>query len=90
MKSYIVNACLILSIFAVNALGCFATDKDEALKPYENTGCWWVEDKPENAMVGHNLGLRSVLIEHGHNMHFYHDNIPVMKNWRQLYELVTA
>jgi hypothetical protein len=65
-------------------------DKDEALKPYKDTGCWWVEDKPENAMVGHNLGLRSVLIEHGHNMHFYHADIPVMKNWRQLYELVTA
>jgi FMN phosphatase YigB (HAD superfamily) len=65
-------------------------DKDEALKPYENTGCWWVEDKPENALVGHNLGLRSVLIEHGHNMHFYHASVPVMKNWKQVYELVTA
>jgi hypothetical protein len=77
---------------AFDRIVCLDTgaDKDAALEPYKDTGCWWVEDKPENALVGHKLGLRSILIEHGHNMHFYHDNVPVMKNWKQLYELVTA
>lgn len=71
---------------------CLATgaDKDEALKPYESTGYWWFEDKPENAEVGLDLGLRSVLMEHGHNMSYVNSKIPVVKNWKQLYELVTA
>ena len=70
---------------------CLATgaDKDQALLPYKDTGCWWVEDKPENAIVGHNLGLKSILMEHGHNMHYYHESIPVVKNWKEVYELVT-
>jgi len=70
---------------------CLATgaDKDEALLPYKDTGCWWIEDKPENAVVGHNLGLKSILMEHGHNMHHYHEDIPVVKNWKEVYELIT-
>jgi hypothetical protein len=64
-------------------------DKDAALLPYKDTGCWWVEDKPENAVVGHDLGLRSILMEHGHNMYHYHDAIPIVKNWREAFELIT-
>jgi len=64
-------------------------DKDEALLPYKDTGCWWVEDKYDNALVGHNLGLRSILMEHGHNMHWYHEDIPIVKNWREIFERIT-
>lgn len=64
-------------------------DKDGALHPYKDTGCWWVEDKPENAIVGHNLGLNSLLMEHGHNMHHYHEHIPVVKNWKEAFERIT-
>lgn len=63
-------------------------DKDQALIPYKNSDLWWIEDKPANADVGHALGLRSLLIEHGHNM----DHVcpyPVVKNWREIYELIT-
>jgi hypothetical protein len=65
-------------------------DKDEALEPYKNSGCWWIEDKPENAEVGLRLGLRSVLMEHGHNMHHANKRIPVVKNWREIYALITS
>jgi hypothetical protein len=65
-------------------------DKNEALKPYESTGYWWVEDKPENALVGHNLGLRAILMEHGHNMWHYHKDIPVVKNWKEIYSLIVG
>ena len=65
-------------------------DKDDALAPYKDTKCWWVEDKPENAEVGYNLGLRSILMEHGHNMYHYHKDIPVVKNWKEIFELVTT
>lgn len=64
-------------------------DKDDALKPYETTGCYWVEDLPKNAITGANLGLRSLLMEHGHNMHHYHDHVRTVKNWEEIYRIVT-
>lgn len=64
-------------------------DKNYALEEYADSGCWWVEDKPENADVGYDLGLRSVLMEHGHNMN-HECPYPVVKNWRELYELITT
>jgi hypothetical protein len=48
-----------------------------------------VEDKPENAEVGHRLGLDSILIEHDHNLDFEHPDIPIAYNWREIYEMVT-
>ena len=65
-------------------------DKNFALEEYADSGCWWIEDKPENAEVGLDLGLRSVLMEHGHNMHHVNERIPVVKNWREIYELITS
>ena len=65
-------------------------DKNEALEEYRDTGCWWIEDKPVNAEVGHAVGLRSLIIEHGHNMHYYHEHITLVKNWRDVYEIVTG
>jgi hypothetical protein len=65
-------------------------DKTEALLPYKNSGLWWCEDKPENAEVGHALGLRSILMEHGHNMSHANKQIPVVKNWREIYAIITS
>ena len=64
-------------------------DKHDALTDYQDSGCYWVEDKPENADVGHALGLKSILVEHGHNMN-YECPYPVVKNWREIYELITS
>lgn len=63
-------------------------DKDEALAPYKDSNLLWVEDKPENAQLGLDMGLDAVLIEHGHNMHL--DNILLLKNWKEVYEYVTG
>ena len=63
-------------------------DKHEALEPYRGSACWWVEDKPENAKVGFDIGLKSIIIEHGHNMHYYHESIPIVKNWKELYNII--
>ena len=65
-------------------------DKNEALEEYRDTGCYWIEDKPVNAEAGHAVGLRSLVIEHGHNMHYYHEHITLVKNWRDVYEIVTS
>jgi len=64
-------------------------DKEEALEEYEGTGCYWLEDKPENAVAGYRAGLRSLLVEHGHNMHHYHEGITIVKNWKEIYQLIT-
>ena len=70
---------------------CLATvaDKHEALEPYRDSGLWWVEDKPENADAGYELGLRSILLEHGHNMH-HECAYPIVKNWREIFDLITT
>jgi len=67
-------------------------DKDEALDEYTNTGCWWVEDKPENAVEGSRCGLRSLLMDHGHNLEFDSTNLNItrVRNWKEIYELVVA
>jgi hypothetical protein len=63
-------------------------DKHEALEEYEGTGCWWIEDKPENAVAGYRAGLKCLLLEHGHNMHHDHPDIHLVKNWREIFEIV--
>jgi FMN phosphatase YigB (HAD superfamily) len=62
-------------------------DKHDALAEYKDSGCHWIEDKPENADVGHLLGLKSILVEHGHNMH-HECPYPVVKNWREIYSII--
>jgi FMN phosphatase YigB (HAD superfamily) len=64
--------------------------KHQALTQYRDSGLVWVEDKPENALAGHQLGLSSILMEHGHNMHYHHPDITVVKNWRQIYDLLVT
>lgn len=65
-------------------------DKDEALEDYEGSGLIWIEDKPENAEAGYRAGLNCMLMEHGHNMHYYHEHIPLHKNWRSIYESLSV
>jgi len=63
-------------------------DKDTALEPYRDTGYFWIEDKKVNCEVGHALGLKSILMEHGHSLDFDNPSIPVVKNWKEIYELI--
>ena len=65
-------------------------DKDEALEEYRNTGCWWVEDKPQNAVVGHNAGLNSILMDHDHNRDFEHPEVKRVDCWQEIYQLVLS
>lgn len=67
-------------------------DKHDALDAYRGTGCYWVEDKPENAVVGATRGLQSLLMAHEHNADFIDNNpfdIKRVQNWKEIYELVT-
>ena len=64
--------------------------KDDILEEYEGTGLLWIEDHIKNAETGYELGLRPLLFEHGHNMSYEHPEIPRVKNWKEIYELVTG
>ena len=64
-------------------------DKDEALSKYKGSNCYWIEDKPENAEAGLQFGLRPIVMEHGHNMHYTHPKIKTVKNWEKLYRFIT-
>lgn len=64
-------------------------DKDEALEPYRDSGCWWIEDKPENADLGNKLGLESILVLHPFNAD-YVGLARRAKNWKEIYEIIVG
>ena len=64
-------------------------DKDEALEPYRDSGYVWIEDKIVNCEIGNKLGLKSLLMGHGHNMDYENPAIPRVLNWKQIYEIIT-
>jgi hypothetical protein len=69
-------------------LDCGA-DKTEALEDWNGEELWWIEDKIENAEAGLNISLKPLLMEHGHNLSYNHPEIPRVKNWKQIYEIIT-
>jgi FMN phosphatase YigB (HAD superfamily) len=64
-------------------------DKDDALEVYRDSGCYWVEDKVENAELGARLGLNSVIMGHGHNAN-YSGDLPRVQNWKEIVELIVG
>lgn len=50
----------------------------------------WIEDKPENAVVGAHLGFESVLIGHGHNRNFNHESVTRLIDWEEIYAFIRS
>jgi len=63
-------------------------DKDDELSEYKNSYLPWIEDKPENAETGANMGLESLLIEHSHNMDC--KGFHLFKDWKSVYQHITG
>ena len=63
-------------------------DKDSALAEFHNTGLYWVEDKPKNAVAGLKYGLKPILIDHPYNRDFKHPDIIRVSNWKDIHELI--
>ena len=65
-------------------------DKTEVLKElakiYPET--FWIEDKVGNAKIGSDLGFESILVAHPHIKTEDTGSIPIMKNWKEVYEFV--
>lgn len=64
------------------------SDKDHVLAEYRDSNCWWVEDKPENAIAGLSCGLRPILITHDHNRNFQHACVQRAESWQQVYDII--
>jgi hypothetical protein len=77
---------------AFEQLVCLDTgaDKDAALEPYRDSGLYWIEDKVSNAVLGQELGLRSILVEHGFNMKERIPGIKKVATWKEIYEHITG
>ena len=64
-------------------------DKDSALAEFHDTGLYWVEDKPKNALAGLSYGLKPILINHPYNKDFNHPDIIRVNNWKQIHEILS-
>ena len=64
-------------------------DKDGALAEFHDTGLYWVEDKPKNALAGLKYGLKPILINHPYNKDFNHPDIIRVNNWKQIHEILS-
>ena len=75
---------------AIEEVICLETGsrKLEALRPYEYTGMFWIEDKFENYKDGLDLGLNSILISHDHNITSRSYDDVVVDNWKQIYKII--
>lgn len=75
---------------AFDKLVCLDTgaDKDDALLPYLDTGCMWVEDKPQNAELGASMGLNAILMTHPFSEDYSHEDVTKVDNWKEIYEML--
>ena len=65
-------------------------DKDSALAEFHNTGLYWVEDKPANAVAGLKYGLKPILIDHPYNKDLNHDGIIRENNWQDIHKILSG
>ena len=65
-------------------------DKDGALAEFHDTGLYWVEDKPKNAVAGLKYGLKPILIDHPYNQDFNHPDIIRVSNWKDIHQIVSG
>ena len=65
-------------------------DKDSALAEFHDTGLYWVEDKPNNAVAGLKYGLKPILIDHPYNKDFDHPDVIRVNNWKEIHQIVSG
>lgn len=66
-------------------------DKDEALEPFRDSGMYWLEDKTENAVTGAQMGLKSIVIAHGHNEDAIGmPNIERVASWEAIADIIVS
>lgn len=64
--------------------------KDDCLRPYRDSGLFWIEDNLTNAMTGHEMGLKTLLIDAAYNGDSKPLPFPRVKNWAEIYEKIVG
>jgi len=79
-------------VFTAENVVCLDTgaDKDEALAEYIGLGLYWIEDKTENAVLGADLGLKTLLVNHGHNQDCDDERIVRVTNWSDIVSIIAG
>jgi len=62
--------------------------KAKALSAYEDSGCYWIEDKAVNVDTGIHLGLRGILMAETHNAN-YRGYASRVETWKDIYNIIT-
>jgi len=71
-------------------LGC-GVDKDDALVPYAQSGCYWIEDKPSNANLALKFGLEGILVDQLYNRDdVINDAVTRCSDWKAIYKHITG
>lgn len=62
--------------------------KTQALREYQDTGHYWIEDKPANCDSGLKCGLQPILIDHPYNQWYDNPNVFRVSTWAEIVEIV--
>lgn len=62
-------------------------DKGVELVKYQDSGLFWIEDKPSNAVLGYQYGLNPLLMSTAHNRG-YHGSVQRVNNWKDIYRII--
>lgn len=64
-------------------------EKEPILREYKDSGLIWVEDKASNAVMGHEYGLSSILINHDYNLK-YSGPFKRVNTWKEIYDIAVG
>ena len=71
-----------------------SVSKEVALRQYQDSRCYWIEDHIYNAALGESLGLEVILVNQPYNQVTpdsppKHKYIRRVSSWKQIYEIIT-
>ena len=67
-----------------------SSNKQELLKEYEDTECFWIEDLAKNCLMGLEVGMRPLLMDHHYNKNDHHPGVFRVQNWKEIYSHITG
>jgi uncharacterized HAD superfamily protein len=62
-------------------------DKGVELVKYKDSGLFWLEDKPSNAVLGYQYGLKPLLMSTFHNR-TYDGSVKRVNTWEEIYRII--
>ena len=64
-------------------------EKKDYLKQWQGKTYYWIEDKLKNAIAGHELGFKTILMDHPYNQNAP-EGITRVNSWEQIYSILTS